>query len=148
MARIYEAGVAKTTGAAAGAIATAIAGTRRASILELGIFVTTAVAGEVGIGRAANTAVGALTGVVVQPGDPADEAGTATLTTSFATTQPTAPTNPMRRIQFPATIGAGAIWTWAPGELMIPASSLVNPFVVWQFSALAVGYDVYVKVLE
>ncbi len=148
MARVYEAGVSKLTSAAAGPIATFIAGTRRASVLELGIFTTTAVAGEVGIGRAANTAAGALTGTLVQAMDTSDEAGTATLTTTFGTTQPTAPTNFMRRIQLPATIGAGVIWTWAPGELMIPASSLVNPFTIWQISTAAVTFDVYVKVLE
>jgi hypothetical protein len=149
MARVYEAAVTKTTGAAAGPIANPIAGTRRASILEIGFFATTAVAGEVGLGRSAGTAVGALTGTLVQAGDTSDEAGTTTLTTSFATTQPTAPTNFTRRIQLPATIGAGIIWTWAPGELIIPATSpLVNPFTIWQISSAAVTYDVYVKVLE
>lgn len=148
MARIYEAGATKTTTAAAGPIVTPIAGTRRASILEIGVFATTAVAGEVGLGRSAGTAAGALTGTLVQAGDPSDEAGTATLTTTFATTQPTAPSNFMRRIQLPATIGAGVIWTWAPGELVIPASSLVNPLTIWQISSAAVTYDVYIKVLE
>lgn len=148
MSRIYEAGVTKTTSTAAAAIATLIAGTRRASVLEIGVFIGSAVAAEIGLGRAANTAAGALTGVVVQAGDTSDEAGTATLTTTFATTQPTAPTNPLRRMHLPATIGAGVIWTWAPGELIIPASSLVNPLTIWQFNATAVVYDAYIKVLE
>jgi hypothetical protein len=148
VARIYEAGVTKTTGAAAGPIVTIATGTRRCEVLELGIFATTAVAGEVGTGRPANTPAGALTGTLVQAGDGSDEAGTTTNTTSWATTQPTAPTNPMRRIQLPAVIGAGIVWTWGPGELMIPASAAASAIVVWQFSALAVTYDVYVKVRE
>lgn len=148
MARIYEAGVTKTTGAAAGPIITIATGSRRASVLELGIFAVTAVAGEVGIGRPANTPSGALTGTLVQAGDGADEAGTTTATTAWATTQPTAPTNPMRRIQLPAVIGAGIVWSWAPGELMVPASAAATAIVVWQFSSSAVAYDVYIKVLE
>lgn len=148
MPRIYEAGVQKTTGAAAGPIITVATGTRRCSVLELGIFATTAVAGEVGTGRPGNTPAGALTGTLVQAGDPADEAGTTTATTSWATTQPTAPSNPMRRIQLPAVIGAGIVWSWAPGDLLVPASSTTTALVVWQFSAAAVTYDVYVKVLE
>jgi len=148
MARIYEAGVTKTTGAAAGPIITIATGTRRTSVLELGVFATTAVAGEVGLGRPANTPAGALTGTLVQAGDNSDEAGTTTATTSWATTQPTAPTNPMRRIQLPAVIGAGAVWSWAPGEMIVPASATSTALVVWQFSMAAVTYDVYIKVLE
>ncbi len=148
MPKIYEAGVAKTTGAAAGPIITIATGTRRCSVLEIGVFATTAVAGEIGIGRPGNTPAGSLTGTLVQAGEVTDEAGTTTATTSWGTTQPTAPANPMRRIQLPAVIGAGIVWTWAPGDLMVPASATANAIVVWQFSAAAVGYDVYIKVLE
>lgn len=146
MSRIYEAATNKTTGAAAAPIALISTGTRRASILEIGVFATTAVAGEVGIGRPANTPA-TPTSVTVQASDPADEAGTTLLSNAWVTA-PTVPGTAMRRIQLPATIGAGVIWSWAPGELMVPAASLAAGIVIWQFTAAAVGYDVYVKVLE
>jgi hypothetical protein len=146
MARIYEAGAQKISGAAAGQILSVTTGTRRASILELGIFAVTAVAGEFGLGRAGGTGA-TPTSVLVQAADSADEAGTSNLT-SYSTGI-TAPTVFMRRVQLPATIGAGVIWTWAPGEFTVPASiTTVGAPVLWQISTAAVTYDVYVKVLE
>lgn len=147
MARYYETTVQKTTGAAAGPIATLLTAATpgRIEIREIGVFATTAVAGEVGTGRPAAAGSGAATGNLGQATDPNDVAGTATLVTSFATTQPTAPTIAMRRIQLPAVIGAGMVWVWAPGDLVVAISS---NFVVWQFSALAVTYDVYMKWCE
>ncbi len=145
MARVYEAAATKTTSAAQ-QILSLITGTRRTSILEIGIFATTAVAGEIGLGRAGGTGA-TPTSVLVQAMDPADEAGTSNLT-SYATGI-TTPTNFMRRIMLPAVIGAGVIWTWAPGEFMVPASvTTVGAPVLWQISAAAVTYDAYVKVLE
>ena len=146
MARVYETAASKTSAASASQILSITTGTRRASILELGIFVTTAVAGEVGLGRATGTGA-TPTSTLVQAMDTADEAGTSNLT-SYATGV-TAPSVFMRRIQLPATIGAGVIWTWAPGEFTIPASiTTTTAPVIWQISTAAVGYDVYVKVLE
>jgi len=146
MARVYEAATTKTTGAAAGQILSITTGTRRASILELGIFATTAVAGEFGLGRATGTGA-TPTSVLVQAMDTADEAGTSNLT-SYASGV-TAPSVFMRRIQLPAVIGAGVIWTWAPGEFTVPASiTTTTAPVIWQISTAAVTYDVYVKVLE
>lgn len=146
MARIYEAGAQKVTSAAAGQILSVITGTRRASILELGIFSVTAVAGEIGLGRGTGTGASA-TSVAVQTMDSADEAGTSSLT-SYASGV-TAPSVYMRRIQLPATIGAGVIWTWAPGEFLVPASTTTTGApTLWQISTAAVTFDVYVKVLE
>jgi hypothetical protein len=146
MAHLYAAGVTKTTGAAAGPIATVLtAAGSRGEILEIGVFIASAVAADIGIGRPAANGVGGATGVVVQAEDSNDVAGVTTLVSSFATTQPTAPTNPMRRISLPATIGAGIIWSWNPSELMVPVSS---NFVIWQFTAVAVAYNCYVRVRE
>jgi hypothetical protein len=79
--------------------------------------------------------------------DSADEAGTSNLT-SYASGV-TAPSVFMRRLQLPATIGAGVIWTWAPGEFTVAASiTTTTAPVLWQISTAAVTYDVYVKVLE
>lgn len=143
---LYEVGLQKTTGAAAGPIETLVtAAGSRAKIEEIGVFATTAVAGEVGLGRPAANGAGTLTGTLGQALDPADAASVTTLVTSFGTTQPTAPTNFMRRIQLPATIGAGVIWTWNISELIVPVSANL---VIWQISAAAVTYDVYVKYRE
>jgi hypothetical protein len=146
MARIYEAAAQKISAASASQILSVITGSRRASILELGIFAVTAVAGEIGLGRATGTGA-TPTSVLVQAMDTADEAGTSNLT-SYATGI-TAPSVFMRRVQLPATIGSGVIWTWAPGDFLVPASTTtVGAPVLWQISTAAVTYDVYVKVLE
>ena len=150
MARTYEAAVTKTTTAAAGPIATFVqpSGGRRSSVLELGIFVVTAVAGEVGLGLPGNTPAGALTGTTVTPNDPSDETGTGVLVTSFATTQPTAPANFRRRVQLPAVIGAGIVWSWERGEVEIPVNTFNQGLLLWQISSAIVTYDVYIRVAE
>lgn len=146
MGNCYEVGLSKTTGTAAGPITTLLtpSGTR-AVVREIGVFATTAVAGEVGLGKPAANGSGAATGTLGQACDWADVAALTTLVTSFATTQPTAPTNFFRRIQLPAVIGAGIIWSWDRGEFIVPVSSNL---VIWQLSAAAVTYDVYVKWFE
>lgn len=146
MAHLYEAGVAHTTGAAAGHVATLVTtSAERVEIVEIGVFATTAAAGEVGLGRPAAIGVGATGGQVGVAMDFADVAATAAVTGAFGTTQPTAPTAVMRRLQLPAVIGAGVIWTWARGDFIVPVSANLC---VWQFSAVAVGYDCYMKWYE
>jgi hypothetical protein len=146
MAHIYEGSVTKTTGAAAGPIATiATSSSLRAEIREIGIFATTAVAGEIGVGRPAAAGTGSVTSVTPQPLDAADVAGVQFLVTSYATSQPTVPAVPFRRAQIAGVVGAGLVFVWQPGELIIPVSSSI---VVWQYSALAVTYDVYVKLVQ
>jgi hypothetical protein len=143
--QLYESGVQKVTGAAAGPIATLLTpSTSRPDIREIGVFVSSAPATgpTIGIGRPAAIGVGAGTGALGQATDVGDPAGTCTLVTSFATTQPTAPTVPMRRMSLPNVIGAGIVWTWSQNELNVPISSNL---VIWQFTALAVTYDVYVR---
>lgn len=148
--RAYEGAAQKVTTAAAGPIVTFVepAAGRRAYIVEMGIFVVTAVAGEVGLGLPGNTPAGALTGTTVQAIDPSDEAGTGVLVTSFATTQPTVPANFRRRIQLPAVIGAGIVWAWDKGEFEVPVNAFNQCPVLWQISTAIVTYDVYVKVVE
>jgi hypothetical protein len=146
MGNRYEIALSKTTGAVAGPIVTLLtAAGSRAVIREIGIFSTTAVAGEIGLGRPAAAGVGAATGTLGQALDSADVAALTTLATSFATTQPTAPTNFFRRLQLPATVGAGIIWAWEPQEFIVPVSANL---VLWQISAAAVTYDCYVKWAE
>jgi hypothetical protein len=146
MSHLFEIGLQKTTGAAAGPVVTLLtAAGQRAEVREIGVFATTAVAGEVGLGRPAAAGSGAATGTLGQALEFADTASVTTLVTSFATSQPTAPANPFRRVQLPAVIGAGVVWVWGPGELIVPVSANL---VVWQFSGAAVTYDCYVKYLE
>ena len=143
MGNFYEAGVAHTTGAAAGHIATLVtAAGSRAVIREIGVFATTAVAGEIALGRPAAVGTGTVGGQLGQALDFADTAALTTLTGAFGTLQPTAPTAFFRRLQLPAVIGAGVIWTWEPGQFIVPISANLC---IWQLSAAAVGYDAYVK---
>lgn len=147
MGNRYEAGLQRTTTAAAGMIATLVtASGSRAVVREIGVSATTAVAGEIGIGKPAANGSGTLTGTLGQPIDFADVAALTTLTTTnFGTSNPTAPTNFLRRFQLPAVIGAGIVWVWEPQEFVIPISSNL---VIWQISAAIVTYDVYVKWAE
>jgi hypothetical protein len=143
---LYQAGVSKTTGAAAGPIATLVtASSPRAEIVEIGVFATTAVASTVQLGRPAAAGTGGLTGQLGQAMDPNDVAGASTLVTSFATTQPTAPTNVMAVIGLPGVIGAGMVWTWNRGEFILPISSNL---VLWQLTTSAVGFVAYMKWYE
>jgi hypothetical protein len=138
MAR-YSIGFAKTTGAAAGLLAQLRTGTARdLRIFELGIFTTTAVAGEVGLIRPSAVGATFTSTATGSPEDPSSAAGVAVVDT-VAGTAPTIGTNYMRRIQLPATIGAGVIWTFPTG-LVVPTSGSIA---LWQLSAAAVGYDGY-----
>jgi hypothetical protein len=145
--QLYEAAVNKTTGAAAGPIATFVAGSAaKPDIREIGIFVATGGSSiQVGLGRPAAAGVGAATGTLGQALDPNDPAATSTLASSFATTQPTAPTNFMRRIDLPNATGAGIMWVWGYNEMSVASSANL---VIWQISALAVTYDIYIKFEE
>jgi hypothetical protein len=147
MGNRYEIGLSHATpGSAAAPIVTLVtASGSRAVIREIGIFNVSGVAGEVGIGRPAAAGSGTLTGTLGQALDSADTAALTTLVTSFGTSPPTAPTNPMRRVQIPAVIGAGVIFTYEPQEFIVPISA---DLVVWQFSTAAVTWDVYFKWAE
>jgi hypothetical protein len=153
---IYEAATVKTSGAAAGTLfsvvpATIASGVRPPEIREIGIFNTTGVACEIGIGYPAAAGTGGISAsVTVLPAGGMDGVGHTQLVSLYTTLQPTVPANFLRRAPLQAIIGAGIIWTWLPGEFVLwagAAAGQLNP-VVWQFSALAVGYDCYVKVAE
>lgn len=138
MAR-YNLGTAKTTGAAAGLICQLRAGAARdMRVFEIGVFSTTTVAANIALIRP--SAVGATFTSTV-PGaseDFAAGAGVAVVDTAVGTA-PTIGTNWMRRVQLPATIGAGIIWTFPLG-LNVPVN---GSLALWQNSTAAVGYEVY-----
>lgn len=137
MAR-YGNSITKTTSTAAAPIATLSTGSSRdVRIFEIGISVSTAASGEVGLMRPANSPATPSGGQVGSAHDNVSGAGVAVTANAWATA-PTAGTA-MKRIVLPATIGAGVIWTF-PDGIVLPVSSF---FVVWQFSAVAVTYSVY-----
>jgi hypothetical protein len=150
---IYEGGKSFTTGAAAapfGEIIPAVmaAGKRSPEIREIGIFNTTGVACEIGIGRPAAIGITPATTTTVQAGNSVDViAGNTTIAGSWGTA-PTAPGTYMRRAPLQSVIGAGIIWVWNPLEFVLWSGSAITTLVLWQISALAVTYDYYVKVAE
>lgn len=118
------------------------ASTDRPRIMEIGIFMAAATASTFGIGRPQAIGITPTSPITVLAEDTGDPAGTVTTALAWAT-GPTVPLNFFRRIQLPATIGAGAILTF-PRGLVIPISSSI---IVWNISATGVS-DIYVVVDE
>ena len=152
---IYEISLQKTTSAAAGPIATVVpaalaAAVSLAEIREIGIYNNDGTnAAEIALGIPAAAGSGAVTGATVQELAQFNPSGNTQLATSFATTQPTAPTNFYRRAEVQAIAGAGSIWVWGQGEFPLwQGGSAAGQVVIWQLSSLAVTYDVYLKVAE
>ena len=112
-------------------------------LMELGISQSAATAGVYGIGRPA--AIGVTPTSPVTFLDEQDGNGPTGLTTCAVAwgTGPTVPANFFRRLSCPATIGAGAIFTF-PRGLGLPVSGSI---VVW-IIATAPVCDVYAVVDE
>lgn len=150
---LYEVGYQFTTGAAAASfgeiIAAALAtGKRMPEIRELGVYNQSGVAAEIGIGQPAAIGITPATLQTVQATNTQDTiAGNTTVAKTWGTA-PTAPTTFRRRAQLQAVAGAGAIWTWNPGEFVMWSGAAISTVVLWQISTLAVTYDVYLKVVE
>lgn len=143
MAR-YGNTITKTTTAAAGPIATLSAGTGRdLRIFQVTVSLSTAVSGDVGLMRPANTPTAPTGGQVGAAYDNVSAAGVA-VTANAWTTAPTAGATSLDRIVLPASIGAGVIWTYPEG-LVVPTSGFLA---VWQYSAAAVSYVVSFKYEE
>lgn len=151
---IYEAGWSiASTGAVAQAIgeiipATLAAGKRPPEIREIGIFLNTAVAAQIGLGRPAAIGITPATQKTVQAMDSMDViVGNTVIAASWATA-PTVPGTFMRRADLPAQVGAGVIWAWNPGEFVLWSGAAINTIIPWQISTPNVTYDIYVKVAE
>lgn len=113
-----------TTAAAANAAAYVdfrTASTDRAKVLELSISSTAATANLWSLARSTTLGTTSTT-VLGQPGDPGDPAATLVLGTAWSVA-PASTAVPLRELQGSATIGAGVIWTFALGDLVIPVSS-------------------------
>lgn len=109
------------------------AATDRPRIMEIGIWMAAATASTIGIGRPQAIGVTPTTPVTVVAEDPGDPAGTVQTALAWGT-GPTVPLYYLRRIQLPATIGAGVILTF-PRGLVIPVSSSI---VHWNITATGV----------
>lgn len=131
-----------------------IAGAAGAEILEIGIYVASAVATVIGIGRPAAIGLVPTTPQLVQANISTDPAA-ATATAMAWGTGPTVPAHFFRRIGLPATIGVGAVFSFAhlnsrqvvpagSSRLIIPANGSV---VLWNLGTNAL-LDVYVVVSE
>jgi len=150
---IYEGGWAYTSSTAAHAIgeiipATLAAGKRPPEVREIGIFNNSGAAAEVGVGRPAAIGITPATLTTVQAGNSMDViAGNTTVAASWGTA-PTVPGTFMRRATLQSVVGAGVIFTWQPGELVLWSGSAISTLILWQFGSVAVTYDLYVKVCE
>lgn len=150
---IYEVGWQFVSGAAAGAIgeiipATLAAGTRMPEIRELGIFNVSGVAAEIGLGQPTAIGVTPATEVTVQAINTMDTIVGKTKVAASWATAPTAPGTFRRRAELQGVVGAGIIWTWNAGDFVMWSGATINTIVPWQISALAVTYDLYIKVAE
>lgn len=119
------------------------AATNKPKIMELGVSQNTGTATSWGLGRPAAAGVTPTTPVTFL--DESDGGGAAAVTTACLawTTQPTAPTNFLRRFSTSATVGAGIIWTF-PRGLGMPVSSNI---VLWNITA-SVASDVWAVIDE
>ncbi len=113
--------------------------TDRVRVLEIGVFLGAATASRYGLGRPQAIGVTPTSPVTVLAGDPADAAGTTTVAVAWGTA-PTVPLNFFRRAVFPASIGAGVIWTFPSGGLTIAVSSSL---VLWNLAVNSADTEVY-----
>lgn len=120
----------------------------RMKILEVGIFMVTAVASDIAIARSA-TATTTPTMVLGQQSDPSDPNAIGGLAVAWGTIG-TANTISMRRIQLPATIGSGIIWTWPDtNPMVVPSPSATGEIMLVNRGAgVCATFDVYVTWME
>jgi hypothetical protein len=97
-----------------------IAGTNNAfRLLELGLTINAATASVFGYGTPAAAGITPGTLSTVQAEDAGNTtAGTARVALTWGTS-PTNPTNFLRRVSLPATIGAGIVWTFPRGRSVL-----------------------------
>lgn len=134
MARYSIGVVTAATAAGAPIVALRASATERLYLKECGFFPDAATVSAIGLIRAA--AVGTATASALgQPEDPGDTAGTGNVDTTWSTA-PTIAATPLylRRIRFPANVGAGVIWTFPERGLVVPAGGAL---LAWNYGAAA-----------
>lgn len=121
MARYQVAGISSTLAAAGNFFDIRTTSTDRVRVLEIGVFQSAATASTIFVAR--STTLGtASTTVVPVAGEPGDAAATALVGTAWSVA-PASTAVPVRRINFPANVGAGVIWTFGLGDLVVPVSA-------------------------
>jgi hypothetical protein len=141
----YEVAGLTTLTAASVPFATIVSGaSSRMRIFEIGMFMVTAVASDIAIARSA-TATTTPTKILGQASDPADIAATGSIAVAW-TTIGTANAISIRRIQLPATIGSGVIWTWPDTDpLLAPVPAATSEIMfVNRGAGVCATFDIYV----
>ncbi len=111
-----------TSGQAAHTIYTAA--TDRGALLEAGLFMAAATASTYSLGRPAAAGITPTSPVLLQAEDPGSPA--ASIYSALAwSTSPTSPTNDLRRVALPATIGTGVIFTFPRGLIIAISTNFV-----------------------
>lgn len=155
MAGVYSIGKASAAVAVTGGgilAELAASTTERARVREIGVFMNSAAGGAVtvAVGRPGNTPTTG-TAALGNAEDPADPAATVSLTTAGWGVAPTVPTLIFRQIVLPATIGAGVIWQWAPGDELLLGVTRNLGLVIWdtaQTIAASQTCSVYARWVE
>lgn len=144
MVRYHVAGATPAAAAGAALLDIRAGSAPRLRVLEIGLFNTAATAANpISIER--STTLGtASTTVVPQAGDPADSAATSLIGTAWSVA-PASTAVPLRRAVLPANIGAGIIWTFGYGDMVIPGS---GSLVVMNRGAAAAGIMSFYVVLD
>jgi hypothetical protein len=151
MAAIYEGAVRSASVTAAARLAEFRTGSFRAYIREIGVSVGVAGAAPT-VGLIRPNAIGVTPGGATTPAG--IDSNNPAASTSVATSWGTAPTlagTPvyLRRITLPATLGAGWVWAWNPGEeLIVPINSSFLVDLIALSAATATAVDVYIKYVE
>jgi hypothetical protein len=112
-------------------------------LLELGITLNAATASAFGFGRPAAIGLVPTSPVTVLAEDGGNTSAGVTTTALAWGTQPTIPTNFLRRVSLPATVGAGIIWTFPRGIGVLKALTTT----VWNLSTVAAA-DIWIVVDE
>lgn len=98
----------------------------RFKLIELGIFLAAATASTYGLGRPQAIGDTPTSPVDFLSEDPNDVIANGVVQSALAwSTGPSVPSNFLRRISLPATIGTGVIWTFPEGIVIPVSSSLV-----------------------
>jgi hypothetical protein len=129
-----------TTGAAAMDIRASAANSPR--IMEVGLNLGAATASTYGFGRSGNTPT-QTSPVLVQAENPNDPAGLTGCAVAWSVA-PTVPTQFLRRMALPATIGAGVIWTFPRGLILAAAGTLL----LWNLATNSASTNAWVVVDE
>ena len=106
-------------------------------IMECGLNLGAGTASTYGLGRAGNTPT-QTSPVLVQAENPNDPAGNSGCAVAWSVA-PTIPSQFLRRIGLPATVGAGVIWTFPRGLILAVSSFLL----IWNLATNSASTNVW-----